>query len=277
MKSPLAYIGGKSKLSKQIIPMIPKHKTYCEVFSGGAWIFFGKEPSKVEVINDLDSDLISFYRVVQNHLEEFLKHFKWALSSREWFQDWKEQLNGRGLTDIQKAARYYYVQRLAFGGRVRNRSYGVQIDGRTPKINILRLEEEMSDIHLRLAYVRIENLSWKDLIIRYDRPDTFFYCDPPYYLCPDYKHNFTLDNFVELAETLKGIQGKFMLSINDHPTIREIFQDFNQKKVSVDYTVGQKGPVKANELIYSNYELKERKSLSLFENFPDHRASCSIN
>ncbi|MCP3943934.1 MAG: DNA adenine methylase, partial [Desulfobacteraceae bacterium] len=151
MKSPLAYIGGKSKLSKQIVSLIPEHKIYCEVFSGGAWVFFRKPPSKVEVINDLDSDLISFYRVVQNHLEEFLKQFKWLLTSREMFKDWKDQLEARGLTDIQKAARYYYVQRLAFGGRVRNRSYGVQIDGRTPRINLLRLEEEMSAIHLRLS------------------------------------------------------------------------------------------------------------------------------
>ncbi len=266
MKSPLAYIGGKSKLSKQIVSLIPKHKAYCEVFSGGAWVFFTKDPSRVEVINDLDSDLISFYRVVQNHLEEFLKQFKWCLTSREWFEDWKNQLDGRGLTDIQKAARYYYVQRLAFGGRVRNRSYGVQIDGRTPRVNILRLEEEMSDIHLRLAHVRIENLSWKELITRYDKPDTFFYCDPPYYLCPDYKHNFVLKDFKELAETLKGIEGKFMLSINDHPDIREVFKDFNQKEVSLLYTIGQKGSIEANELIYSNYEFKEIEDLSLFPN-----------
>ncbi len=267
MKSPIAYIGGKSKLSKQIVSLIPKHKIYCEVFSGAAWVFFTKEPSKVEVINDLDSDLISFYRVLQNHLEEFLKQFKWALTSREWFDDWKKQLDGRGLTDIQKAARYYYIQRLAFGGRVRNRSYGVQTDGRTPRINIVRLEEEMSDIYLRLANVRIENLSWKDFITRYDKPETFFYCDPPWYGCLDYKHNFLLKDYIDLADTLKGIQGQFMLSINDHPEMLEVFKDFNQKEVSLLYTVGQKGPVEANELIYSNYELKENKNMSLFADF----------
>ncbi|MCK5099014.1 MAG: DNA adenine methylase [Desulfobacteraceae bacterium] len=76
MNSPFAYIGGKSRLSKQIISTIPEHKVYCEVFSGAAWVFFRKEPSMVEVINDLDSDLITFYRVVQNHIEEFLKQFK---------------------------------------------------------------------------------------------------------------------------------------------------------------------------------------------------------
>jgi len=83
MNSPLLYIGGKSKLSETIIKMISPHQTYCEVFCGAAWVFFRKEVSKYEVINDLDSDLVTFYRVLQNHLEEFLKQFKWVLSSRE--------------------------------------------------------------------------------------------------------------------------------------------------------------------------------------------------
>ncbi|MCP3944583.1 MAG: DNA adenine methylase, partial [Desulfobacteraceae bacterium] len=139
--------------------------------------------------------------------------------------------------------------------------------GRTPRINLLRLEEEMSAIHLRLSDVRIENLSWKDLITRYDRPDTFFYCDPPYHGCPDYKHNFILEDFVALADSLKSVEGQFMLSINDHPEIRQVFKDFNHKEVSLLYTVSQKGPVEANELIYSNYEFKENGNLSLFGDF----------
>ena len=181
MNSPFAYIGGKSILSKQIIAKIPQHKVYCEAFSGAAWVFFKKDPSKVEVVNDLDSDIITFYRVVQNHIEEFLKQFKWLLTSREWFEDWKDQIEDRGLTDIQRAARYYYIQRLAFGGKVKHRSYGVQIDRQAPRINILRIEEEMSAVHFRLAHVRIENLPWQNLIKRYSKPETFFYCDPPYY------------------------------------------------------------------------------------------------
>ncbi len=122
----------------------------------------------------------------------------------------------------------------------------------------------MSDIHLRLAHVRIENLSWNDLITRYDTPDTFFYCDPPYYNCPDYKHNFETQDFLDLAAVLKQIQGKFMLSINDHPDIREIFYGFNRREVSLLYTISQTGPVEANELIYSNYEFKPTEDLSLF-------------
>jgi len=268
MDSPLAYVGGKSKLSRRIISYIPHHKVYCEAFSGGAWVFFRKRPSQVEVINDLDSELIAFYRVVQNHLEEFLRQFRWLLTSREWFNDWKNQLDASGLTDIQKAARYYYIQRLAFGGKVKGRSYGVEVDGRTPRINLLRLEEEMSAIHLRLAHVRIENLFWEEFIRRYDRPDVFFYCDPPYYQCADYKHNFVLADFIALAKVLKGLQGKFMLSINDHPEIREVFKGFNHKNITLLYTVSQAGPTETHELIYSNFEFKEKRIQTLFDNMP---------
>jgi DNA adenine methylase len=252
MKSPFAYIGGKSRLSKQIIAKIPDHKVYCEVFSGAAWVFFTKDPSKVEVVNDLDSDIITFYRVVQNHIEEFLKQFKWLLTSREWFQDWKDQLEVRGLTDIQRAARYYYIQRLAFGGKVRNRTYGVQIDRPAPRINILRIEEEMSAVHFRLAHVRIENLPWQQLIKRYDKPETFFYCDPPYYKAPEYKHNLDLPDYIEMAKILSAIKGKFILSINDRPEMREVFEDFKIEPASLLYTVSNKKPTKAKELIITN-------------------------
>jgi len=192
-----------------------------------------------------------------------LNQFKWSLSSRELFKDWKDQLNSRGLTDIQRAARYYYLQRLAYGGRVRNRSYGTQADG-PPRINLMRLGEDMTDIWMRLSGVHIENLSWKDLITRYDGPDVFFYCDPPYYQCPDYKHNFVLEDFISMADQLAGINGKFMLSIKDHPDIREVFKAFNRKEVSLLYTVSPKGPVEAQELIYSNFELKRRAEMTLF-------------
>ena len=205
----------------------------------------------VEIINDLDSDLITFYRVVQNHLEEFLKQFKWLLTSREWFQDWKDQLEVRGLTDIQRAAIYYYIQRLAFGGKVKHRSYGVQIDRAIPRINILRIEEEMSVVHLRLTHVRIENLTWQNLIKRYDKPDTFFYCDPPYYKAPEYKHNLDFPDYKEMARILSTVNGHFILSINDRPEMREVFKAFKIQPVSLLYSVGKK-PTKAKELIITN-------------------------
>ncbi len=235
--------------------MLPEHQTYCEVFSGAGWVFFQKEPSRYEVLNDLDSDLISFYRVLQNHLEEFLKQFKWLLSSREWFEDWNDQIRCRGLTDIQRAARYYYIQRLCFGGKVKGRTYGTAPE-RKPMINLLRMEEELSQVHLRLINVTIENLDWKDFVKRYDKEKTFFYLDPPYYKKPCYKHNFTsLNDFIAMAETLSNIKGSFILSLNNDPEIRNVFNDFHIKPISVAYSVGRKQVTEGKEIIISNREI----------------------
>jgi DNA adenine methylase len=256
MDSPLAYVGGKSKLSKQIISLIPPHSIYCEAFAGAGWIFFRKDPSKSEILNDLDSDLISFYRVLQNHLEEFLKQFKWLLQSREQFEDWKSQLDSRGLTDIQKAARYYYLQRLCFGGRVSGRTFGVSPE-RPGRINLLRLEEELSEVHLRLYNVMIENLPWNEFVDRYDRPETFFFLDPPYFESPTYKHNFyVIDDYVKIAEKLRNIKGKFILTLNDHPEIRRVFKDFYIKPVNLQYSVGIEGSI-GSELIIGKEEFTQ--------------------
>ena len=252
MDSPLAYIGGKSKLSETIIKMIPKHQGYCEVFAGAGWVFFRKEPSRFEVINDLDSDLIIFYRVLQNHIEEFLRQFKWLLSSREWFEDWKRQQEAGGLTDIQRAARYYYLQRHSFAGRVRNRTFGAN-QLRLPRINFLRIEEELSEVHIRLVRVTIENLPWQEFLTRCNKVQTFFYLDPPYYKAPYYEHNMELEDYGKLSKALVKIKGSFILSINDLPETRQVFKAFNIKPVELKYSVAQKGTTKGKELLISNF------------------------
>ncbi len=230
--------------------MMPEHQAYCEVFAGAAWVFFRKEPSKYEVINDL-GDLICFYRVLQNHLEEFLKQFKWLLASREWFEDWKRQQAAGGLTDIQRAARYYYLQRMCFAGRVKGRTFGAA-PLRRPRINLLRLEEELSEVHLRLANVTIEHLHWQQFIKTYDKPGTFFFLDPPYYKAPYYNHNFKISDFEELAETLTGIRSEFVLSINDHPEMRKVFAHFMIRHVQLYYSAAQDKCTKVRELLIKN-------------------------
>lgn len=253
MKSPLAYIGGKSKLAPTIISHIPEHKTYCEVFSGAAWVFFSKDESQYEVINDLDSDLISFYRVIKNHPDEFHNQFRYSLCSRETFEDYKTQMNSKGLTDIQRAARYYYLQRLCFAGKVRGRTYGTAAE-RPPRINFFTLGEDITELYIRLQRVTIENLTHEQCIKKYDKPGTFFYCDPPYYDKPCYEHNFKHEDFENLSTQLSTIQGKFLLSLNDCPPVREIFKGFNFKEVSLNYSAGRTKQVQAKELLISNYE-----------------------
>ena len=251
INSPLAYVGGKSRLAKAIIEQIPEHKTYCEVFAGAAWIFFRKEPSRFEVINDLDGDLVAFYRVLQNHLEEFFRQFRWLLSSREFFEDFKRQSEAGGLTDIQRAARYYYVQRLAFSGRPRHSNFATG-PVTHPKINLLRMEEELSAIHLRLCRVTIEHLSWEQVIERYDRPETFFYLDPPYWNVKHYKHNLAPEDFRRMAEVLSNINGRFLLSIDDRKETREVFRAFNIRQVPAVYTASTKIKKRVDELLIGN-------------------------
>ena len=124
--------------------------------------------------------------------------------------------------------------------------------GRT-RINLLRLEEELSDVHLRLARVTIENLPWHEFLKRYDRSKTFFYLDPPYYKAPFYLHNLELNDYREMAEILAGIKGKFILSINDRPEMREAFQGFKIKPVSLKYSVKKEELTEGKELLVSNY------------------------
>lgn len=253
MRSPLCYLGGKSRLAKTIITQIPEHVTYAEVFAGAAWVFFGKEPSRYEVLNDINSDLVAFYRVLQNHLEEFLRQFRWMLCSREWWNDWERQLAAGGLTDIQKAARFYYVQRQAYGGKVVGRVLAKTV-ARLPRINLLRLEEELSAIHLRLAQVTIENLPWEHFLTRYDRSDTFFYLDPPYWGREAfYGKDFCRDDFSRMAASLAHLQAKFILSLNDLPEVRETFKDFQIQTIQTAYSVASERFNSVSELLIKNY------------------------
>ena len=122
-----------------------------------------------------------------------------------------------------------------------------------PRINLIRIEEELSEVHLRLANATIENLPWQDFTRRYDRKKTFFYLDPPYYLAPDYNHNLELQDYKEMSEILGGLKAKFILSINDHPEMRETFKGFNFKPVTLKYTVAEKKATVGKELLISNF------------------------
>lgn len=253
-RSVLSWVGGKSLLADRIIPLIPDHRCYCEVFAGAAWVLFKKSESKAEVINDINVDLVTLYRVIQHHLEEFIRHFKWTLISRSEF-DRQRAVDPAVLTDIQRAARFYYLTRMRFSSNLRSPSLGVStLQG--PRLNLLRIEEELSAAHLRLARVYVENLPFLKLIDRYDRPHTFFYVDPPYYGSEDDygKGLFSRADFDVLAERLAHIKGKFLLSINDTPAVRKIFGRFKWREVSTRYSLGNADKSKARrELLVMNY------------------------
>lgn len=255
MNSFLAYMGGKSLLAKRIVSRIPKHNCYCEVFAGAAWILFKKEESEVEIINDINTNLVTLYRVVKLHLEEFIRYLKWILVAREEFDRFKLE-NPETLTDIQSAVRFYYLLKSGYAARIDNPSFSVATSSR-PRLNLLRIEEELSAVHLRLSRVYIENRPYDAVIKRFDKPDTFFYVDPPYYGCEDYYGTglFERDDFVKLRDILSGVNGKFIMSINDVDEIRDLFKTFNIDTVGTSYSAGGAHRKKqVNELLITNYK-----------------------
>ena len=248
----IPWMGGKSRLADKILPLFPDHKCYVEVFAGAAALYFRKDPVKAEVLNDLNGDLVNLYRVVQYHLEEFVRQFKWALSSRQLYE-WEKLKTPETLTDIQRAARFYYLQKLAFGGRLVGQTYGTATTT-APSFNLLRFEEELSAAHLRLVRTNIEQLDWSKCVSRYDRAHTLFYLDPPYWDTAGYGVEFGINQYEKMADLAKSCKGKMVISVNDHPEMRRIFRDFRTKRVPITYTVGKaNNRSKSYEMIIMNW------------------------
>ncbi len=251
------YIGGKRNLSSRLVSIIDRvdHDGYAEPFVGMGGIFLRRRSRpKAEFINDVSGDVATFFRVVQRHYAYFVDMLRFRVASRAEFERLKAQ-PPETLTDLERAVRFLYLQRLAFGGKVSGRHFGVD---RTQgaRFNVTKLEPMLADIHERLAGVVIEQLGYADFIRRYDRAGMLFYLDPPYWGCEtDYGPDvFSRDDFAALADQLVGIKGRFVLSINDTPGAREVFGRFHQVQLPVTYTVGAGAAKKVNELVVANFD-----------------------
>lgn len=238
MKSILPYLGGKSRLAPRIVESFPTdHTCYCEPFCGACWVFLAKEKSHCEVINDLDGDLVTFWRVVQNHLEEFLRYYRFAVTSRTLFELELKKV-GDTLTDIQRAVRYFYLQKLSFGGKSVGRTFGTTATGPS-RLNLVTLEDSLLEIHWRMKGVTIEHLQAIDCVRRYDRPDTLFYLDPPYYETAGYAVPFGEEDYHNLRDVLASIAGRVVLSLNDHPFVRTLFKGFQIQRLTLKYSASR--------------------------------------
>lgn len=266
------WIGGKRRLAEHILPLLGDPACYVEAFAGAGAIFFAKPPSQCEVLNDVNGELINLYRVVKHHLDEFVRQFRWSLTSRKMFE-WQQMTRPETLTDVQRAARFYYLQRLAFGGRVDGQSFGTTTTGGS-RLNLLRLEEDLSAAYVRLADTWIENLPWSSCVDRYDRPHTTFFCDPPYWETEGYGVDFPFEEYEALAARAKSIAGTMIITVNDHPDMRRVFADLPFRSVPITYTVGgAAAPAERAELIIGNWKdgwpkprpLTQQISLSVWE------------
>jgi DNA adenine methylase len=248
------YVGGKKQLARTIIARIEAvaHETYAEPFVGMGGVFFRRRfAPKGEVINDRSGDVATFFRVLQRHYVPFLEMLRWQITGRREFERLKASDPGT-LTDLERAARFLYLQRTAFGGKVFGRNFGVDPLG--GRFNFTKLAPMLEELHERLAGVVIECLPWPDFIARYDRPGTLFYLDPPYYGGEaDYGPGlFQRSDYAALAEVLKALRGRFIMTLNDVPAIRRTFAGFPMAKARVTYTLAAGARTPAGELIISS-------------------------
>jgi len=236
------WLGGKRNLAKRlttIIDAIP-HTTYCEPFVGMGGVFLRRtQRPRAEAINDISQDIANLFRILQRHYPQFIEVLRFQLTTRVEFNRLVDT-NPATLTDLERAARFLYLQRTAFGGKVSGRNFGVATE-RPARFNLTTLEPMLEDLHCRLSGVVIECLPYDQFITRYDRNGTLFYLDPPYWGCEnDYgKAIFSADDFQRIAKQLAGIKGRFIMSINDVPEIREIFGGFEIVEVETTYSVAK--------------------------------------
>ncbi len=248
------YIGGKSRLAARLVARIAAvpHRTYAEVFVGMGGVFFRRSSQPpAEVINDRNGEVANLFRILQRHYPQFLETLRFQLTGRREFDRLKAS-DPATLTDLERAGRFLYLQRTAFGGKVAGQNFGV--DPRSGGgFNLSRIEPLLADVHERLSGVVIENLDWLAFIDRYDRPETLFYLDPPYFGSEgDYgRHLFGRDQFAQMAERLRQLKGRFILSINDVPEIRETFAGFAMEEAELNYQVSRGRQTPAKELIVS--------------------------
>ena len=252
MIGPISYVGGKNRLASKIIALFPEHTTYVEPFSGGAQVFFRKAASKVEVLNDLDSEVINFYRVCQWHHAELVRFLKFWPASRK-LHEWMTAATPALLTDIQRAARFLYLQKNSFGGLVVRQRFHYGVIQR-PNYNPGRLPEIIERAHERLRNVQLECLPYEQVLLKYDRPTTLFYLDPPYWQRRLYKHNMTPGDFQTLEQRLSQLSGKFILSLDDNPKVRRLFRRWIFLEARLSYTAQKTVGKFYRELLILNFQ-----------------------
>ena len=259
MKSPLRWPGGKARIADAILSHMGPHLAYVEACCGGAAVFWAKprEASKAEVLNDADGELINFYRVLHRRGRRLAREVDAMPYSRMLFD---HQRSARPASQFARAARFWYINRVGFGAVMDKPSFGGHAIYRC---NVLpaRILQDLDLTIERLRGVSFENIDVVRLIGLYDRPTTFFYVDPPYYDVAKglYAQPFGTADHTRLAECLKQISGRFILSYDDCPCVRGLYRTCHMAEVTMRYSI-RKGPRrKTTELLISNRPLRQAK------------------
>ena len=264
MNSFMSWVGGKKALREVILERFPLEYTrYIEVFGGGGWVLFYKPPGKdFEVYNDRNRNLVNLYRCVKHHPMELIDELTFTLNAREEFDYAKQVLETRDdIPDIERAAYYYQIICQSYASGLE--SFAAQPRSMWSKFPLIM------NASARLQGVVIENRDFERVIRQYDRPESFFYCDPPYYTTEDYYKDvgFTTSDHERLADCLAGIEGKFLLSYNDCPEIRDLYDGPEYRIESLTRLHNMKQRFNAGEqfpeLLISNYDTQERREAQM--------------
>ena len=265
MKTPITYYGGKQNMLKHIMPLIPAHTIYCESFAGGAAVFFEKQPSQMDVINDLNGELINFYRTIVCNYEELKREINRTLHSRTQHESaWFIYNHPDDFTNIQRAWSVFVLSKLGFAGQFSN-SFGFdKSEGRQARKVDFAKEAFTVELRKRLEIATIENDDAFRVITRYDPPETFHFIDPPY-VGSDMGHytgmfdDADLERLLQLCVTL---QGKFMLTMYPNDNIQLYAEQNGWVIHSVERQISacKENRRKQEEWIVCNYPEPARQS-----------------
>ena len=224
----LRWPGGKRRHLKNILPLIKPHTCYVEPFAGGLAVLLAKERSPVEVVNDANRDLVSLYRCAQFHLEALLLEMEWQIAARVNFADYREN---RGLTDLQRAARFLVGNLTSFGGM--GASFGVTKKSGGIGLSRERIVERLMALRARLDKVTVECLDWERCIQLYDSPESFLFLDPPY-LHADVKayDGWSEAQMERFAEVLGTVKGQWVVTVDGSEFCQRLFARWKSRLVN---------------------------------------------
>lgn len=268
MRTPITYYGGKQKLASIILDMMPQHRIYVEPFFGGGAVFFVKPKSQMEVINDTNDRLISFFLNSRDNFQGLKSLIDSTLHSERMHMYAKDIYNGRiEATDLEKAWAVWLITNGSFGGSMHGGwKWCNGNSGGHSAVMVRNKRIEFSEsLQKRLSDVQISCRDALRVIKDRDGEDTFFYLDPPYPGSVQQHYNgYSMNDFYLLLEKLQGIKGKFILSNFWSQTLKFFIQKngWNYKVVTMNMNVaslgkrgGNKKTREKKEYLIFNYDL----------------------
>ena len=268
----IPYYGGKWELSKQLVPMLPVHERYIEVFAGGLSMLFRKKRVEKNIVNDFDNDIVNLYVSVAEKFDEFSNHVYWIPRSRKLFAKYQAKILATKseieIPDAKRAAMYYYVIKNAFNKNVYNvmsKAEGGKVNWHTGLIEELKWSRKMID------GVIVENLDFRELVKRYEPQEgDCWYLDPPYVVAGEkknyYFHDFTKEDHDALKDVCDKIhenKAKFMVSYDNRQVIKDLFKEYNVNEIKTKYS-GAADKKERIELVITNYEPTSSHQTTIF-------------